>query len=70
MALLLAVAQRGQHRGDLAGPAVGDVDVAALEHAAGKVGLVGVALAQPIDRGLPVPEGGEELERELGPVTG
>lgn len=44
------------------------MDVAALKHAAMKIGLVGVALAQAIGGGLLVPERGEELERELSPI--
>lgn len=46
------------------------MDVVALKHATGKVGLVGIALPQAVDRGVLVPKGCEELEGELSPVKG
>ena len=49
------------------GAADGDMDVVGLEDAA-QVGLVRLALAQPLDRRLLVAEGFEEGERELGRV--
>lgn len=40
------------------------MDVAALEHPARQIGLVGGAGAQALDRGLLVPEGRQEGERK------
>jgi hypothetical protein len=65
-----AAAQRNQAGAGGAGLADGDVNVAALEHAAGHVGSVVVAGAQAPERGVLVAEGGQEGEGELGSVEG
>ena len=56
--------QRGQSLRDLAWGSDGDVDVVGLEDAA-KVGFVGLARAQALERRFLVAEGLQEGEREL-----
>ena len=63
-----AAAQRVQRSARGAGRADGDVDVVALEHAAGHVGRVVVASAQALERGVLVAEGGQEGECELSGI--
>ena len=55
---LRAVAQGRERTADCAGIAGGNMDIVALEDAASDVGLIGVALAQPIDRSRFVLESG------------
>ena len=52
------------------GQAIGEVDVVALQHAAGQVGGVADTLAELLEGGVLVAEGGQELERELRPLKG
>lgn len=44
------------------------MDMTALQHRAGDVGLVGIARPQPLDRGILAAKGAQELEGELSPV--
>ena len=54
--------------GEESGGGDGNVDVAALEDAAGQVGCIGRSGAQPLDRGGLVAKGFEKRERKLGRV--
>lgn len=67
---LRTVAQRGESGADLADIARREMDVAALEYAFCDIRLIGVALAQPVNRDLLVAERGEKSERKLSPVKG
>src|ERR1700753_4007775 len=65
-----ASSQRGKGLRHRAGRGDGDVNVVSLENAAGQIRCVSRSRAQPLDRSVLVPEGGEELEREIRCVEG
>ena len=62
--------KRGERPADLAGVTDSQVNIVALEQAAIQIALVGTSLSETLDRRLLVPEGDEELVRELSRIEG